>query len=351
MKTVILYQLAFLQVIFAIPSCDGSHSKKSISSEEESIAVRILSVQQSETVGSITATGLLTTESEARYSFKIGGVIDHINVKEGQFFKKGQLLASLKTTEIEAQLLQSSLGYEKARREYIRATNLYRDSVATLEQLQNAKTAMDISKKTSDAIAFNKRYAFIYAQADGFVAKKMANEGEVIGGGAPILATNETSGFGNWVLRLGVTDREWSLIQRGNKALATLDAFPGKVFPGIVSKQSLAADQSSGSFEVEVKIEVPNANAAVGMFGKATIDVAGKVTLPTIPYDAIIEADGNDAFVFVPVDSSRVKKVPIIIESFNNREVVVKSGLENISTIVVSNSAFLNERSIITIIK
>jgi hypothetical protein len=87
------------------------------------------------------------------------------------------------------------------------------------------------------------------------------------------------------------------------------------------------------------------------MFGKATIEVGNKTSLPTIPYDAVIEADGNNAFVFVPIDSSKVKRVPIVIESFNNEGVVVKSGLENVSAIVVSNSAFLNEKSITTIIK
>jgi hypothetical protein len=46
-----------------------------------------------------------------------------------------------------------------------------------------------------------------------------------------------------------------------------------------------------------------------------------------------------------------VKKQAIVIADFDNDKVNVKSGLEGINEIVLSNSAFLNSNSIITIIK
>jgi hypothetical protein len=53
--------------------------------------------------------------------------------------------------------------------------------------------------------------------------------------------------------------------------------------------------------------------------------------------------------VFVPYNQSQVKKVPITIESFDNEKVKVASGLEKVSEVVVSNTAFLNESSRIAI--
>jgi multidrug efflux pump subunit AcrA (membrane-fusion protein) len=87
----------------------------------------------------ITASGLLSTENEARLSFKISGIIEKIFVKEGDRVRKGQLLATLKSTEIASQVQQVQLTVEKAQRDYQRANNLYKDSVVTLEQLQNAE--------------------------------------------------------------------------------------------------------------------------------------------------------------------------------------------------------------------
>ena len=106
------------------------------------IPVKIQAVQYAQSTNAITATGLVSTENEAKYAFKIGGVIEKIFVSEGQTFAKGQLLGSLKITEIESQVAQAKLGVEKSERDFQRATNLYRDSVATLEQLQNSKTAL-----------------------------------------------------------------------------------------------------------------------------------------------------------------------------------------------------------------
>ena len=345
-------QLLFIAIAVILFSCGKKKTNTAASIfAEETISVKTIPVEQMEANAEINSTGLLTTVNEAKYSFKIGGVIESIRINEGQFFRKGQLLATLKITEIDAQLQQANLGYEKAKRDYARASNLYKDSVYTLEQLQNTKTGLDVAQKSVDALVFNKRYAYIYANADGFVTAKISNEGEVVSGGTPVLAINETSGISDWVLKVGVTDKEWSAVETGNRATVTLDAFPGKLITATVFRKSQAADMGSGSFQVELKMALGSIKPAIGMFGKATITTGNKTSLPAIPYDAILEADGNNAFVFIPAGNNGVKKVPVVIESFNNQSVIIKTGLENVTDIIVSNSAFLNEKSIINIIK
>jgi RND family efflux transporter MFP subunit len=347
-----MQQLLFITIAVMFFSC-GRKNDKSTSSPfaEETISVKTMRIERTEANAEINATGLLTTVNEAKCSFKIGGVIENITVEEGQFFRKGQLLATLKTNEIEAQLQQAKLGYEKARRDYERASNLYKDSVYTLEQFQNTKTGLDIAQKSIDAIVFNKKYAYIYANANGFVTKKIANEGEVVSGGAAILLINETSGASDWVLKAGVSDKEWAAIETGSKGKVTFDAFPGKTIAATVFRKSQAADAGSGTFQLELKMALDNIKPAIGMFGKATITTGSKTSLPAIPYEAVVEADGTNAFVFIPVNSNGVKKVPVVIESFNNQSVIIKSGLENVTEIIVSNSAFLNDKSTIKIIK
>jgi RND family efflux transporter MFP subunit len=348
----IFNHLAFFMATTIIISCGKKkHSENGNGFLAETIAVKTAPVKSNDAPAVITATGLITTANEARYAFKIGGVVEKIYVSEGQFFKRGQLLATLKLTEIDAQLSQASLALEKTKRDYKRAESLYKDSVATLEQLQNAKTGVDIAGKTVDAVAFNKKFAYIYAEADGFVTKKISNEGEVVAAGHPVFAINESSGNNDWTLKLGVTDKEWAAIAIGKTASVTIDAFPGKTFSATVFRKSQAADPNSGSFQIEMKLAMNGIRPAIGMFAKATIQTDEQKKLPTIPYDALIEADGNTAFVFVPDGSSKVKRIPVIIESFDNGQVYIKSGLENVIEVIVSNSAFLNEKSIINIIK
>lgn len=333
-----------------IMACKENKQVEKKLQNSETIAVKTYVLKQEEGIVSINTTGILTTENEAVYSFKIGGVVDRIYFSEGEYFVKGKLLAKLKIDEIEAGYLQAKLGKEKAERDLNRISNLFKDSVATLEQLQNTSTAYEIALKQLEAISFNKEYAFIYANSDGFVSKKIANEGEIVSGGMPVLAINENV-KSSWVLKAGLSDKDWALIEIGNTANIALDAYPDKIFSGKIFRKSMAADMGTGSFQVEIKVNCEGISPALGMFGKATIETNKIQQYQSIPYDALIEADGKMAYVFVPTTNGEVKKQAIEIADFDNHKVNVKSGLEGVKEVVLNNTAFLNSNSTITIIK
>lgn len=340
-----------MAAVTILASCKQKHQEENALGEPDIIPVKVAAVSLLDVPDEITASGLVSTEDEAKYAFKIGGVISHILVQEGEFFKQGQLLATLNSTEIAAGMEQSSLGVEKAQRDYNRALNLYKDSVYTLEQLQNTKTSLDVAKKSREATAFNERYSKIHAASNGFVSKKLANEGEVIAEGMPVLLINSTEQHNSYLLKVGVTDREWTLIQTGQTAKVSLDGFAGHEFNATVFRKSQAADQQLGSFQVELKLELNGVKPAVGMFGKAKIATHQDQSVMVIPYGSLIEADGNAGFVFTTVGTNRVKRVPVNILKFDNQNVYLKDKLEGIDQIVISNSAYLNERSTIKIIQ
>lgn len=339
--------------LFVLPlfyACKEEKKEHTAFETADVISIKTAAAESLALTKNISASGLVTTENQGNYSFKIGGVVTHIFVEEGQFFKKGQLLATLDATEIGSGLNQSDLNVKKYERDYTRALNLYKDSVYTLEQLQNTKTALDIAKKQKDAVAFNARYSKIYATADGFVTSKIANAGEVVGAGSPILAINETRQNNNYLLKVGLTDQEWAAVKIGQKAAVTLDGYPDESFEASVFRKSQAADAALGSFQVELKLNMKNSKPAVGMFGKAEIKADKAEDFIVIPYNSLIEADGNKAFVFV-VENNKVKRQPITITKFDNDKVLVKDGLQKTDQIVISNSAYLNEQSTIKIIK
>src|SRR5215470_12362568 len=205
-------------VAIVLQACNGNAREKKSVINSEAIPVRLLAINQDTASNVISASGSLSTQDEARLSFKIGGIIERIFVKEGDHVKKGQLLATLKSAEIAAQVEQVQLAVEKSQRDYQRAENLYNDSVATLEQLQNAKTGVEMARQNLRQVAFNQQYSRIYAPADGFVARKIGNEGELATAGSPILFVNAVSNSSKWILKVGLSDKEWAVIEAGNKA-------------------------------------------------------------------------------------------------------------------------------------
>ncbi len=352
MKKIQLTALALTLALFTV-SCSEKQPEKNRhgGQGQDIISVKISPLSSEDVSGTVLATGLVSTEDQANYSFKVGGVISRIWVDEGQSFRKGQLLATLNTTEIAAGVAQADLNVAKAQRDYNRANNLYKDSVFSLEQLQNTRTALEVARRSKQAAAFNERYAKIYAVSDGFVSKKLASEGEVVNGGMPVFLTNSTQKNNNYLLKVGVTDLEWASIKTGQPASVTLDGYPDQKFEAVVFRKLQAADLEIGSFQVELKLKLDQVAPAVGMFGKAEIKTDQSAKSVVIPYNALVEADGNQGFVFVPNGKNRVKKVPVNILKFDNSKVYLKEKPFGTDAIVVSNSAYLNEQSIIKIIK
>jgi RND family efflux transporter MFP subunit len=341
--------LLSITILALFAACSQNQTKTTIPTAGEAIPVTLAPVQPVTMQGNIQATGLLYTEDESKLSFKIGGVVESVFVSEGDFVKAGQVLATLKNTEIASQVAQVQLNVQKAQRDYDRVNNLYRDSVATLEQLQNAKTGLDIAQQGLSAAQFNQQYARIYAPASGFVVKKLLSAGEIAGPGMPVMVLNLVGGSSHWVLKAGVSDAQWAAVKLGNKASVTFDAFAGKTFEATVTNRSLAADPANGSFTIELRVIFAGEKPATGMFGKATIATGAVTGATTIPYAALLEADGNTGFVFVTDDKKTVRRVEVAIGRMLPNEVEVLRGLENVPYVVVAGSAYVSEKSTIIV--
>jgi len=347
MKNILMIAL----IPLALYSCGTNANQPATERKSESIPVKVAEIGKGIADERLESSGYLSTEDEARLAFKVGGVIDRIYVKEGEKIRKGQLLASLKPTEISAQVQQVQLQVEKARRDFARVQNLYRDSVATLEQLQNAKTGLEIAEQGLRAAGFNQQFARIYATGDGFVARQLKNEGEMVEGGAPLLITREVSARSQWVLTVGLSDREWASVQRGDSAEVSFDAFPGRIFSGIVHRKALSANPSSGAFETELRVDFGKEQPAAGIFGRARIRLGKPAEGFSIPYDALLEANGKQGFVFVTNDGKTVKRVPVTIGTISQQVVYLLDGLEGYKQVVISGSPYLTDGSVIQVVQ
>lgn len=336
---------------FALQSCSDAKSEENKIVSDEVIPVKVLPLQQSSTQQEIHASGQFTTEDETMLSFKTGGIINQIFVKEGDAVKRGQLLATLHLTEVNAQVQQARFAYEKALRDYNRMNNLYRDSVATLEQLQNTKTALDIAQQQLSTVHFNKNYSEIRATTSGYVLKKLANPGQLVNPGDAVLQTNGAFQSG-WILKVGVSDKQWNAIKVGDRAIVQIDALPGQNIAAVVSKKGEGVDAATGTFTINVLVKSGSAKSiAAGLFGKAIIYTTQKVSSWSVPYDALLDGDAGEAFVFVTNDNKTAEKVKVTIGGVEKGSVTITSGLESSKALIVSGNAYLKERSAIKIIQ
>lgn len=341
---------SLLAFTLSLQSCTDSKGNSNIPKNSEPIPVKVMQLRKSSGIHVIKASGQLTTDDETILGFKTSGIVNTILVKEGDYIKKGQLLATLDLREIDTYVSQARHGFEKAKRDFQRVQNLYRDSVATLEQLQNTETSLAVAKEQLEAANFNRSFSSIHAKENGYVLRKFVNPGQVVDVGDPILLTNG-AGTGKWILKIGVSDKQWSSINVGDQAKVKIDAFPNKVLDASVKRKWETSDPQTGAFTIELELKNEKLRFASGMFGQAELSSHATQTSWSVPYEAVLDANDNEGFVFITNDNKKAQKQPVVIESLGGNTIRISKGLEDSSALIISGSAYLTDNSPITILK
>lgn len=342
----IIYVLGMMLIFSA---CTSRESTDQPDMQQNDIPVKILRINKDSIAQVFNSSGYFTTDNETPLSFKNGGVIERIYVKEGDAVHVGQVLAQVQMTEIQSMATQAELGYEKALRDYERAKNLYKDSVATLEQMQNAQTALELAEQQKASVAYNVGESTIRARIGGYVLETFAKEGQVVGPGMPVILVS--GGVkDHWVFKTAVSDAQWALVNEGDSARIETDMDENVHLHASVLNKSRSVDRESGGFTLQLAVmNKEKLDLATGLFGKAKIYPSTKETGWRLPYEAVMEGDGNKAYVFAVREDSIAQKVPVIVSRIESGSVIVKSGLENVEHIIVSGNAYLKDGSTIKI--
>jgi RND family efflux transporter MFP subunit len=311
-------------------------------------AVKVTRAKKYEVAFPVRSSGILSSKKEMKLSFKTGGIIEKIFVDEGQYVRKGQVLATLNLSEIEAQVDLAELGVEKAERDLKRAENLYRDSVATLEQYQNAQTALNYSKSQLQVAQFNRDYSMIKAPADGKILKRLAEGNEMIAPGHPLFLFGATES--DWVLRIALADVSLIRIEAGDYAAIEFDAFPGKEFTAEVTEIATSSDPYTGTYEVELSIIHPESDFVTGLIGTARIIPKHRDNYLGLPVRAVHEAEAEKAYIFIARDTTYFKQA-IRIAAITDSLIYFTAELDPASEIIVDGAEYLKTNKGIHIIE
>lgn len=304
--------------------------------------VRAVEVTEETVSRPVTGTGTLQAKEEVTLSFMVGGIVARIAVNEGQQVRRGQVLATLDLREIDAQVAKARSAADKAARDLARIRGLYHDSVATLEQLQNVTTAAEVAAADLQAAEFNRQYATITAPADGVVLRRFAEGGELLSPGTAVLVVGAAESGS--VLRVGVTDRDVVRLQPGNRAQVRFDAYPGILFNGRVTQVGAAAHPQTGTYTVEISVQPACRRLVSGLVGRVEIEPSAEGVLPVIPVEAIVEADGDVASVFVLAsDGSRAERRTVSVAFVRGARVALNGGVAAGERVVTDGSAYLND--------
>jgi multidrug efflux system membrane fusion protein len=291
---------------------------------------------------SIRTNGRLANKDEMRLAFKVGGVIRQLAVAEGEAVRKGQKLAEIEQTEVNAQVEQAAQACEKARRDVARGERLYADKVISLEQLQDLRTQAAMAEAALNSAEFNWNYAAIVAPRDGTVLRRLAEERELVAAGTPVLVLGaQDQGF---VVRTGLADREIVQVRLGDAAHVRLDALPDVTLRGKVTEVASAADSASGMFGIEVTLDPTDLPLKSGLVAKLTVvpSSASAGSRVYVPIGAIVEGDGRTARLFV-LDKDRARRRDVEVAFIEGDSVALVSGVDAGEQVITDGALYLED--------
>ncbi len=195
------------------------------------VAVTPLEASDEYTVTS-TFAGRVEAPRRSQLGFELGGELVDVRVDEGDAVKAGAVLAALDQDRLDAARREAQAALDQAQAQQALATNTLERSEAAVafngisdQELDQARQAAATSQAAVDAAAarvrrldLDIRKSTLRAPYDARVIARMADEGEILAAGRPVLTLQES---GNREVRIGVTRDIAATLATGQ--LETLD--------------------------------------------------------------------------------------------------------------------------------
>jgi RND family efflux transporter MFP subunit len=328
-------------IVAGVAVLAGCNSKATVEAPTATL-VRVAAATSGPAAPSIRTNGLLANKDEIRLAFKVGGVIRKLTVSEGERVRKGQRLAEIEQTEVNAQVEQARQARDKANRDTARGERLYEDKVISLEQLQDLRTQAAMAEAALNSAQFNWNYAAIIAPHDGTVLRRLAEERELVSAGTPVLVLGaQDQGF---IVRTGLADREIVQVRLGDAAQVRLDALPDATLRGKVTEVASAADAASGMFRIEVTLDTTDLPLKSGLVAKLTVvpSSASAGSRVYVPIGAIVEGDGRTARLFV-LDKDRARRRDVEVAFIEGDTVALVGGVEAGEQVITDGALYLED--------
>jgi RND family efflux transporter MFP subunit len=337
-KTVIIAFLGLLFVGFVLFRISQRESSEEASRRPAPL-VAIVKPTRQNLVRTLTYNGDVLPFQQAFIYTKVTGTLERVFVDMGDLVKQGKLLATIDSTELVQQVLQTSATYENALINYNRTKDLAAQNLLAKQDLDNAQAAMTVAKANYDNAVTKLSYARITAPFSGIITKRNLDPGAVVTSNNSTLFT--LMDLEHVKVVTSIPEKDVPTLERVNSAEVTVDALPGRVFRGVVSRLSQAVDLNTRTMPIEIDIENASHELKPGMFATVTLSAEEHKNAVVLPIQAVL-TDDQGQFVFV-VEGGKVKKEYVKPGWEINNQYEITGGLTGSEDVAVSGQQQLRD--------
>ncbi|HUW34986.1 MAG TPA: efflux RND transporter periplasmic adaptor subunit [Planctomycetota bacterium] len=291
--------------------------------------------------------GTLVAKSQFLLAPKVTGRLEKILVDIGDQVKRGQLVAELDDGEytqqveqaraeievVKASLEEAASSLEVAKRNFDRAAALREKQIMSEADLDAAdslykasvskqKVAVaQVSQKEAALKAAEVRlsYTRIHAAWDGgsdtrVIGERLVDQGAMLKANDPICSVLDVAELTALIF---VSERDYSRLLAGQTVEVSADAYPGRTFPGTVSRIAPLIRETSREARVEVQMYNPDLVLKPGMFVNARIEFARHTDVPAVSMSTLVKRTGKQGVFIVKPGEHTASFVPVTLGIIN----------------------------------
>ncbi|MGL5255839.1 MAG: efflux RND transporter periplasmic adaptor subunit [Proteocatella sp.] len=411
-KRVLLIVLAIIVIAFVARILINTLGKEEVV-EEKGIPVQVEKVENNSFEKYIEVFATARAEKESQIIPKNAAVVESIHVIPGQIVKKGDVLFTMNSEDLDSQIKQAEatydmaksnsqntvgalneqrmqelktllnsakINYEDAKVNHERGKLLFESGGISKKDFEQMTDSLDLAKSQYETA--KKNYDLYVNEIQGTnadVAASQVKQAEAtydsvkkqyddmtvrsdIDGEVGIIKVEVGRAAGNGqtpvmtvsdyrkiILDIPITEENLNRINKDSKCEVKFDIFEDKVFSGRIQGISSSADPQTGLYQVKVEIDNPSKSIKPGMHASVKLYDKVKNNVISIAIDTAIK-ENEDYFVFVLKSDNTVEKRNIVVSDDNGERLIVSSGLSVGETVVVKGQDYLDDKEPVRIV-
>lgn len=338
---------AFIMIVtsaFLSQSCSHNNDKDNLNNTE--VNVEVEKIKQTNGSENIAYSGTIEESDSFPLSFSSIGTVAKVYVSEGDFVKKGQLLAELNEQTYKNSYEIALAALDQAEDAYKRLKPMYEKGnlpeikfVEVESGLLQAKAAAEIAKKSLDDCK-------LYSPANGIVGDRSIEPGMIA---LPNLASIKIVLIDKVFAKVSISENEISLIEKGDKAKIIVTALNNAEFNGTVEEIGVLADPIAHTYKI--KAGIPNTKQLIkpGMLCEVNIIKKSDTKALYVPGRAVMVNEAGKNFIYT-VENNRAKRKYVKAGRLLNDGIEISGDISEGELVVVAGQQKLVDNSKVNIV-
>ena len=313
------HSLLFLALVSVLSGC-GKESAPAAKVERPALTLVAGSVSGD---GSNTYSGEIRARHETQLGFRVGGKIIERLVDAGTRVKAGQVLMRLDSGDTGLQLSSADAQYQLAEADTKRYRELRGKGFVSQSALDAKETALKAAAAQAGLARNQSAYTTLRADHAGVIAATLAEVGQVVGVGQPVL---RLAPDGEREVAIAIPESQLANLKVGAVAEVTLLADGAAHLTGRLSELSPAADPASRTYPARVTLNQSDSSVALGMTARVRFNTNEKNPDLLIPLTAIFQ-QGDQAAVWIVAADHSISLRPVKVAAYRDDGAVIADGL------------------------